>query len=505
MKRLRRLVSEAIKKNQTTEYMLVNLSHNYLRRPYVQGEKIVIVFIFQAASFWPSWESVWNACVADPRFEPIMLVCDESIKEKTQFKTAQKFLRDRKIPFKHVNDVNLSDIRPHIVVIHTPYDGHRPRGLHGKRLSSLGYRTVYIPYGIEISDIDKARSDHFECSVTTTAWRIYTFSEQIIPYYKILSPTGGEMVRAFGHPKFDMLSKTHFPALPGDLRARANGRKILLWKIHFPKEVDGQMITPPLEMYEAFLERLGGYKDIFCIFMPHPKFYPEFAKFGDAERFRQKVESVENVVHFEDDDYRPVLMNCDYYILDRSALMIEAGVTEKPICYVKTAMPERMTIPVQEIVDSYYQATTLRDLVRFIDEVVVPDNDPKKQDRTAAFRSVIPDNGGTAGELIKKDMAESLEREITHEVHGNVGVSREEFAQCVEHLFSEQDLCAARIEVEKERVRNHLSYRFGKNIIEAGKSPLGVLKLPSAMLRSHREFVEAKGGAKSKWLFGWKK
>ena len=104
------------------------------------------------------------------------------------------------------------------------------------------------------------------------------------------------------------------------------------------------------------------------------------------------------MVQFDEDDYRPVLLNCDYYIIERSALMIEAGVTDKPILYVKTAMPERMTIPVQTIVDTYYQATTLADLTSFIDNVVIPDDAPKKLERSAAFQSVIPDNDGTSGE-----------------------------------------------------------------------------------------------------------
>lgn len=493
MHKLRRLVSEAIKKNQATEYMLVNLSHHYLKRPYLPGEKIVIVFIFQSASFWPSWESVWTACVADPLFEPIMLVCDTALKEKTQFRSAQKFLKDREIPFRHVNDVNLSDLKPHIVVIHTPYDGHRPRSLYGKRLASLGYRTVYIPYGIEISDIEKARSDHFRCGVTTTAWRIYTFSEQIIPYYKIFSPTGGDMVRSFGHPKFDLLNKTHFPSLPADIQARAKGRKVVLWKVHFPKKVDGKMLTPPLEMYEAFLDRLSDYKDLFFIFMPHPKFYPEFAKFGDAEGFEHKLGAAENVVQFDDDDYRPVLMNCDYYIIDRSALMIEAGVTDKPILYVKTTMPEPMTIPVQTIVDTYYQATALEDLTSFIDEVVVPDDDPKKLERRAAFQSVIPDNGGAAGEQIKSDMATSLLGEATNEVRASNGVPRDEFAQSVERLFSEQDLSAAKIELAKDQIRNHLSYRLGSELIKASKSRSDLLHLPSALRKSYGEFLKARG------------
>lgn len=398
-------------KDSLCEDIIVNLSHHHLRRPLLNDEKVDIVFIFQAASFWASWESIWDACINDNRFNAIMLVCDDDIKEKIQFKTAREFLRKKEIPFRHVSEVNLSDINPHIIVLHTPYDGHRPRYLHGKRLSSKGYRTVYITYGIEISDSEKARKDHFTGGVTTSAWRVYTFSKKIIRDYKLLSPTGGDMVRAFGHPKFDYLNKKNFPALPDEINHKANGRKIILWKVHFPKEVNFKMITPSLKIYEELLNNLHRYKNLFFIFMPHPKFYEKLVEFGNVRRFQNKVSALENVYEFSDDDYRPVLMNCDYYITDRSALMVEAGVTGKPILYISTKSPEPMTEPIQAILDSYYQAMTYSDIKHFIDNVVIKNSDPLKEKRAEVFNSIIPDIDGNSGYKIKEDMFNSLKAE----------------------------------------------------------------------------------------------
>jgi len=491
MDQLKKLVRQAINKNQYTEYMLVNLAHHYLRRPYVEGEKIDIVFIFQSASFWPSWESVWEACNADYRFNPIMLLCDESLKEKTQFKTAQKFLIDKNIPFMHVNDVNLSDLNPHIIVIHTPYDGHRPRYLYGKRLSSLGYRTVYIPYGIEISDIKKAREDHFTGGVTTTAWRIYTFSKDMIPYYKMFSPTGGEMVRSFGHPKFDHLNKEHFPSLPVDILERAKGRKVLLWKVHFPKKVNGKMITPSLDMYEKFLQSFGEYKNLFCVFMPHPKFFEEFARYKNAKNFKRKIDELENMIEFTEDDYRPVLLNCDYYIIDRSALMIEAGITGKPILYISNKSPEVMTIPVQRIVDSYYQASSFGEMVEFMSKVVILDNDYLKDSRMEEFESVMPKADGDSGYKIVEDMATSLRNETSKELN-NDSISRSEFRQVIEDFSQKKELYDAKIEIEKQRFKQYLSYKLGKDMIESTRKPLGLFKLPFALRKSYLEFKHSK-------------
>ena len=43
---------------------------------------------------------------------------------------------------------------------------------------------------------------------------------------------------------------------------------------------------------------------------------------------------------------------------------------------------------------------------------------------------------------------------------------------------------------DAERVKKHLSYRLGQAMIESMKSPFGVLKLPSALKKAHREFKE---------------
>jgi hypothetical protein len=488
MEKLIRKINESIKKNANTEFLLINLANRTLKRPYIEGEKIDIVFIFQSASFWPSWESVWDACNADDSFNPIMLLCDESIKEKTQFRTARKFLEEKNIPFEHVNDANIETINPHIIVLHTPYDGHRPRYLYGKRLSALGYRIVYIPYGIEISDIQKAREDHFTCGVTTASWRIYTFSKDIIPYYKMFSPTGGEMVRSFGHPKFDYLNKKKFPSLPTEIIKKAKGRKVLLLKVHFPKKVNGKMITPPIGLYEFFLNSLTMYKNLFCIFMPHPKFYEELAKFRDVKKIKGMIDNAENIIEYTGDDYRQVLVNCDYYIVDRSALMIEAGITNKPILYIKTALPEAMTAPVQKIVDSYYQAVTRKDIKKFIDDVVIPDNDPLKDRRRSIFESVIPPMSGKSGYNIKEDIKDSLSTESLKENNQQNTLLTSELKEYITELYQMKESQDAIITIHKQKVMNHLTYRVGKVMMECTRTPFGFFKIPFRIRKAHKEF-----------------
>jgi hypothetical protein len=200
--------------------------YNQNKRVYKGKGRLDVVFLFQAASFWPSWETVWQECVDDERINPVIYLCDDVINEKSQFNTAKAFLTKLGLPFKHISEVNLSQQLPHVMFIQTPYDnGHRPPYLRAPQLTSLGIRVAYITYGIEISDTAKARADHFSGSLTRDSWRIYTFSREMIKDYKFFSPLGGDAVRSLGHPKFDYLTYKHPLEMPDEYVKAAKKKK----------------------------------------------------------------------------------------------------------------------------------------------------------------------------------------------------------------------------------------------------------------------------------------
>lgn len=456
------------------------------RVKYISGQKIRVLFVFQAASFWPSWETVWEHIITDDRFDVQMILCDDGGKEKVQFKTAAKFLEQNGISYKHFNEFNITEFNPHVVFLHTPYDGHRPRSLHAKNLALCGYRLIYIPYGIEISDIPKARSDHFHLSVTNLAWRVYTFSQQIIPYYKMFSRTTGENVRAFGHPRFDVYNQDNKPSMPPEIEQRAKGRPVLILKVHFPKKVGGKFITPDVGIYKHFLKKMAEYRGVFVVFMPHPKFYEQLAKYENINTFKNTFKDLENVLEYTDDDYRPVFINADYHIVDRSALMVEAGYTEKPILYVKSSPEEKMTKPVERIVSSYYQADRVAELFDFVETIVMQNADPLRDDRLQVVYDVIPPKDLSSAALIVNDIASSIEDEGLEQNDHSDG---EEFL--LGHIFEiikHDEIAGTLRKRDARQVKNHLSYRLGAEMVKASKSVIGLLRLPYSLVTVYRNF-----------------
>jgi len=391
----------------------------YNKIPFLNNEKIRMVFLFQAASFWPSWESFYNKCINDKRLEVKFILYDKVVEEKSQMLTARKFLVENNIDFIYYNDFNIESYKPHVLVMQTPYDEiHREIELWSENIKALGIRIVYIPYGMEIGDSSESKLIQYDTRVINNCWRIYTFSDAIMEYYKRYC-LNFSAVRAFGLPKFDDIRNKEKFKLPESVIKKINGRKVCFWQIHFPKTFwaagENLEYTPYIDVYLEFSKKIQNYKNIFFMFRPHPK-YIEMCKYieGAEEKCKKMFEIInnaENVYYFTEDDYRPALVNSDYIITDRSSLMVEAGVFGVPVLYMRNKDNEEpMTKPVYELLSSYYQGTGCEDMESFIN-MCIQGKDDKKEERIKAFNKCVPYTDNKCGERILNDIIQSLKAE----------------------------------------------------------------------------------------------
>lgn len=383
--------------------------------PYIGVEKIRMVFLFQVASFWPSWESFYKACVDDERIDVQFLYLEETVREKVQMLTAESFLKSRNISYTNFCDFDIDSYNPHVIVVQTPYDaGHRIKAHWSSAWKAKGYRVVYVPYGIEISDTETSREMHFEQHVIENAWRVYTFSETMLKDYRKYCVNAGA-VRALGLPKFDSLYHKEQFVLDEELSQRIAGRKICLWKVHFPKifEENGKdiFVTPDVNEYIKFAEYAATRKDIFFIFMPHPRFQ-EPVKNKNLQELAIKLvgtlEGLENVYIDREDDYRYSLVNADFIIIDRSAVMVESAAVGVPVLYmVNNDFYEPVTKAIEPLMDSYIKGSTCEDMIAFTEECM-QGIDRNKEIRAKAFAECIPWFDGNSGERIKEDIVTAI-------------------------------------------------------------------------------------------------
>jgi glycosyltransferase involved in cell wall biosynthesis/2-polyprenyl-3-methyl-5-hydroxy-6-metoxy-1,4-benzoquinol methylase len=407
-------VFKAEKRIMAVDSRVTELLYSQNKVSLSNDEKIRVVFLFQIAPFWASMESLYEVLNDDPRFAVSIMCYDEEIDPSIKVDTAEEYLATRNIPHVRWDEVTVDSLNPHIVFLQTAYDTNRRENLKSEWLKSKGIRVVYIGYGIEFPDTEQARKDHFMDDFFNHLWRLYTFSPAILKdYLKYCSNSG--MVRVLGTPRFDSLYRKERYSLASEIAKLAGGRKICLLKVHFPKteQRDGKwvLITPALDEYIEFATKMGDYPNIFFVLMPHPKFR-EFNSdkilANKAKELLTAVGKLANAYIDTADDYKPTLLNADYIIVDRSAVMVEAGSTGVPVMFMSNSTnKEKMTDAVAPLIESYYQGSTCDDMVNFV-KMCISGKDEGKQRRLDAWAQCIPFFDGKCSERIADDIANSI-------------------------------------------------------------------------------------------------
>lgn len=382
--------------------------------PFDKQKRIRVVFLFQVASFWTTWESLYQECLLDDRFETKMLLLRETGTEKAQMATAESFLKHNKIQYEDFDKFDIEKYKPHYVFYQSPYIGQRLGNMRSwsANMRRIGARVCYIPYGIEIADTESADYAHFKTEVISNAYRIYTFSEEIKKDYD-KKCFNKDAVRALGLPKFDGLYKKDRFKLCPQIKKMAKGRRIVIWKMHFPKVITEKgkkyQVSPDLKEYEKLARFLSAYKELFFVLLPHPKLLECGGGWRKSiDRILLYIDRSENAYVDWSDDYRCSLLNADAVITDRSAVMVEAGAIGCPVLYMfNDKYKEPLTKPIKRLIDTYYNGSSYTDIRQFL-KMISAGKDPKKTIRQSTFKKVIPFFDGKCGERIKDDLYQSI-------------------------------------------------------------------------------------------------
>lgn len=394
-------------------------------RPWLDGEKIEALFMFQAGTVWTSLETVYQNCLSDDRFSVRLVLVTETTVEKSHMAGAEQFLKEKHLEYERYEDVDFSAYHPHVVFIQFPYDAacHTPETM-SIQFKRQGTRVVYVPYGIEISDTELSIKDQYYSFVVENAWRIYTSCPGLKAGYDKYC-RNRSAVRVCGSPKFDAIHEREKLPLQKEIIERAEGRKIIVWKMHFPKKVkeNGNIyqITPYLEEYIEFAKKLEEYGELFFVILAHPKMLRGIVASdmqGDdtlmvqVEELLNIISSKNNTYIDENDDYRNSFYHADAIILDRSAVMIEASMLDVPVLLMKNQdYSEEMTIPVENVVSTFDQGTTSDDMFRFV-ESFMRGRDDKQEEREQAVRDNFPYSDGSSGKRIMEDIAANINEDV---------------------------------------------------------------------------------------------
>lgn len=399
--------------SQNAKPQLNDLIANLLKSAYSEAEsKVKVVFFVQESYLWPSFESVYNACVKDDRFVAQLVYIPFNHPNANKiidfFNIYEKELG---LPIIRHGTYSISNESPDIAFFLKPFD-LIPMQYYIDDVDKVVRRCVYISYGMEICSL---YSDyHFKLPLIQKAWRHVAHGH---PLKENAAKHGdcGENMSVWGSPRADCYvdCKNKKETSAPEWQKKIKDRKTILWTPHH--SIDNY--ASYLELKEEILSYFENNNDVFLIWRPHPYLFVNLinSKFCDEQEvdlLKQKINQCDNVLLDSKPDYRDAFYVSDAIITDGTTFLLEYLYTEKPILYTKKT--ENAIYNATEIETCVYVADKRGDVLNFL-KMLESGADHLKAKRLELRDKMLFIPEGRVGEHIKENIYSELITEIKQE------------------------------------------------------------------------------------------
>ncbi|KGC30851.1 Poly(glycerophosphate) glycerophosphotransferase family protein [Burkholderia pseudomallei] len=361
-----------------------------------------IRFLFQAASHWYCFASVYRAFGNDCRYD-VEVVALPFLKNDVQLgEPSWAFLEAQGIPFVHYLQYDTDADAPDVVFLHCPYDETRPPAFHAAALHEHNVRLAYIPYGPDVGGGERNRRFQYGLDTQLLAWRIFARSEAHRMRYARNLPGSAKRVVVTGHPKLDELR-----GAPADnpFSPLVDGKCVLLWNPHFSVGFPAELRWSTFDRYVNAMCRLAAQRDDVAIIMrPHPNLFHTLMLREPGKRLIATLIAFanrhRNFVIDQSPLYKAAFDASHAMMTDTSSLMYEYLACDKPILHLDCDGGAGLNEEGRQLVRGMSRARAERDIVAFVDDIV------RGRDATQALRrrviaGVLGECDGKNGERVK--------------------------------------------------------------------------------------------------------
>ncbi len=385
------------------KYELVQKSYDAklqnIKSSLKMGRKIKVAFFVVYDAVFPGI-SVFEEMINNDKFEPyIVVIPDISRGESFLRNNYQKTYKELHEKYKGYVRTGYNLENSEFLEIKDSYD---------LIFFSTPYKECVHPYHYIDSFLDKdiliAYMDYgfpavkyaeyvYSTDLYSKVWVAFIDSEITLKMLTKAQLINGTNAVVVGYSKMDSLEHAN-------IEKNKNRKKIVICPHH---TVTGwkPLDISNFEKYESlYLNIANDFPNIDFIFRPHPLLFTNMINSGkwtekDKEMFLDNLLSKPNIVLSEEGNYFDLFANSDAMIHDCSSFIGEYLFTEKPCCYLlksKEQIKETFSPLGQECLKNYYHAFTQEDIYRFINEVVIKQNDSLQQKREDFSRNVLKEN-----------------------------------------------------------------------------------------------------------------
>ncbi len=400
-------------------------------------EKIIVGFIANYSSTWIG-DEFYRLLEQSERFEPyVFLMANHNGQSKEMilesYAKELAFFRSRNVRVVETLNPETAElysweqmgIKPQLCIWLTPWI-YLFREHFILMEYSLDTVHAYIPYGIRIAENKQGTyiRDHYDQFINNLVWRNWAESKKNAEMAEEYAFVGKSNVVYTGYPKMDPFFRAKaenqgvWRTFFGDKAAKA--KKVIYAPHHTLEENDLLLFSTFASNGMFMLELAQKYQEeTLWVFKPHPHLGYKAVKAGlfqdiaEWEAYVQKWRDLKNAVVVECGTYEDLFMNSDAMILDSVSFLAEYLYVHKPLLLL-TREEQAFNDFGNQIVESHYcaEGTDTAAIEAFLQEVVLKENDCKKEEREKVFAENLDYtilSGKNAAENILKDILQCLD------------------------------------------------------------------------------------------------
>lgn len=381
-----------------------------------------VVFLAMSVPMW-KYQHLYELLQKDDRFQVHIVISpsiDYSIEQQTHdVEALRQYFVDRHIDFVDFDPTGKTpavDIKqafdPDIIFYPQPYE-HLLVPEHDC-INCYDRLLCYYPYAFMTGRGKFSYDFHFH----NLAWRLYYPNEEIRHEAQVTAWNRGRNVRIVGHPNGDdfALWNGYDPWKPLD---DGRPRKRIIWAPHFSfDDKFGQLPRGNFLWVAHFMLDLAQrYQEFVQIaFKPHPRLLTELYAHPEwgperTDEFYQMWANMPNT-QLELGQYVDLFMTSDAMIHDSGSFVIEYLYTHKPVMFISRDIDHFLTGQTdlsREAFAQLYIGKNEREIIDFVDNVVLGGDDPMLAQRNAFYnRHLLPPGGKSVAQNTLDDLVKSL-------------------------------------------------------------------------------------------------
>lgn len=392
-----------------------------IKKVRAKKEPLNVIFLVHDSAIW-KYDSIYQMMQKDGCFNPIILVCPiihyqteeqaRSILQRTYNTFCSRGYHVIKASEQiYAHGVSIDSLKPDIVFysylwtisIEAQYDVQHLRK----------YLKCYVDYGYcSIAD-----EWGYASAFHGLMWRYFAECEEIKHLALAAQPREMRNAVVTGYPIYDEYENAR-----GDTTAWKDASpnfKRIIWAPHHTIEGhDGDLkFSTFLENAEAMLILAKDFHDeIQFAFKPHPVLkavlyhHPKWGK-DKTDAYYEAWANGENTT-LVDGPYLDLFKSSDALIHDCGSFIVEYLYTRKPVMYLGQNREDQSNIIGRDAYLCHYHGNDIEDIKKFIEVVVLKENDSMKQQREQFYRRVLlPPNGCFVAENIIIEIKKCLRKD----------------------------------------------------------------------------------------------